>query len=613
MWTDIDYMYERWVFTLDPERFPIDRMRQIVEFLHSRDQRYIMMVDPAVAYKDYPTFNRGISDDIWLKNPNGTLLKGVVWPGVTVYPDWFHMKIEDFWVDEFKRFFDPDTGVDIDGVWIDMNEPANFCNYPCVNPEAEAIAQGLPPARLPPRDPPRPIPGFPDISPSAGELAEIPVFTGVSPRHPEIPLSGSSEIRFPLYHSPGENFTFPPYAIGNAQSSLSDRTVQTDVVHDNGLSEYDTHNLYGHMMSLATHKAMLARRHGKWPLIITRSTFAGAGAHVGKWLGDNLSTWEQYRLQIAGMLNFAAFFQMPMVGSDVCGFSLNATSELCARWATLGAFNPFYRNHNDINTKPQEFFTWPETVASARKGISTRYRLLDYIYTAFYRQHSDGTPILNPLFFIYPKDTNTYSIDMQFFYGSHILVSPVTEENSTSVNAYFPNDIFYDFFTHKKFTGQGANMTITNVSISDIPIHIRGGVILPLRLALDEATGDIAMTTTELRKRDFELIVAPSGDSYAHGNLYIDDGESIEQKQGDVTNVEFGYNHGRLWVRGPVSKNPGREIVVRRIVVLGVGEVRAGAEGQEDVSVQIDAELQRVILEKDGGWHLDEGMEIELF
>lgn len=74
------------------------------------------------------------------------------------------------------------------------------------------------------------------------------------------------------------------------------------------------------MMSALTHDAMLARRPGLRTLVITRSTFAGAGHKVGKWLGDNLSTWEHYRMSIAGMLGMTTVFQIPMIGSDICGF-----------------------------------------------------------------------------------------------------------------------------------------------------------------------------------------------------------------------------------------------------------------------------------------------------
>ena len=34
---------------------------------------------------------------------------------------------DSFWNNEFKLFYDPDTGLDIDGAWIDMNEPSSVC------------------------------------------------------------------------------------------------------------------------------------------------------------------------------------------------------------------------------------------------------------------------------------------------------------------------------------------------------------------------------------------------------------------------------------------------------------------------------------------------------
>jgi alpha-glucosidase len=57
------------------------------------------------------------------------------------------------------------------------------------------------------------------------------------------------------------------------------------------------------MMSSATRKALEARRPGKKTLVITRSTFAGAGKEVGKWFGDNLSTWWHYRGELGTVLS----------------------------------------------------------------------------------------------------------------------------------------------------------------------------------------------------------------------------------------------------------------------------------------------------------------------
>ncbi|KAJ5682906.1 alpha/beta-glucosidase agdC [Penicillium macrosclerotiorum] len=550
MWTDIDYMDGRRVFTLDPQRFPLDKMRELVTYLHKHNQHYIVMVDPAVSKSDNGAFNRGNDDGVFLYRDDETLYEGAVWPGVTVYPDWFNPDTQDYWNGEFSRFFSRRDGVDIDGLWIDMNEAANFCPWPCSDPAAYSEENDLPPDPPAVRSPPRSLPGFPaDFQPSKLSSTKRSDSAGKVRRDTKGKKAGL----------PGRDLIAPPYQIANAAGSLSNKTIDTDLIHaGTGYAEYDTHNLYGTMMSSASREAMLQRRPNVRPLVITRSTFAGAGAHVGHWLGDNLSQWDKYRISISQMLAFASIFQIPMVGSDVCGFGGNTTEELCARWATLGAFNPFYRNHNGIDSIPQEFYRWPTVAEAARKIIDIRYRLLDYLYTAFYRQTQTGEPFLQPLFYVYPQDPNTFANELQFFYGDALLVSPVPDEGQTTVSAYFPNDIFYEWHTGAVVRGRGATITIPDVGLTDIPLHIRGGSVLPLRASS-------AMTTTELRRRGFEILIAPNLSGYATGELYLDDGEALEPSSSLL--ATFVYEHGTLTIRGHFGFHP--NVVIQSVTVLG--------------------------------------------
>lgn len=192
------------------------------------------------------------------------------------------------------------------------------------------------------------------------------------------------------------------------------------------------------------------------------------------------------------------------------------------------------------------------------------YRLLDYIYTAFHQASIDGTPVLQPLWFKYPKDKATYAIDLQFLYGDSILVSPVTEADATSVSIYLPHDIFYDFSTLAPVQGTGSLVTLNNVPFTEIPLHIRGGSILPLR-------AQSAMTTKELRKRDFEFVVAPGMDGTAMGQLYVDDGVSVNQPK--TTEVTMSYKQGVLTVKGKFGFVTG--VKASRVRFLGVTKAPA--------------------------------------
>jgi alpha-glucosidase len=197
---------------------------------------------------------------------------------------------------------------------------------------------------------------------------------------------------------------------------------------------------------------------------------------------------------------------------------------------------------------------------AARNAISTRYKLLDYLYTAMYRQNQTGAPTINVLFFEYPEDSNTYDIQDQFFFGDSILVSPVLEPNQTSVTAYVPNDLFYDFETHQAVRGQGAKMTFNDVSFTQITTHIRGGSIIPVRVKN-------ANTTTEVRKQNFVAIVAPGLDGTASGSLYLDGGDSLIQPA--VSDIQFTYSaNGIFSMQGSFDYDSG--VVIESVTVLGI-------------------------------------------
>lgn len=84
------------------------------------------------------------------------------------------------------------------------------------------------------------------------------------------------------------------------------------------------------------------------------------------------------------------------------------------------------------------------------------------------------------------------------------------------------------------------------------------------------------MTTTELRTRAFQLIVAPGVDGKAAGSLYLDDGDSLEQ---DATaEIEFEYSEGRLSVKGQFMRDA--PVDVESVVLLGQA-CTASASGSE--------------------------------
>lgn len=236
---------------------------------------------------------------------------------------------------------------------------------------------------------------------------------------------------------------------------------------------------------------------------------------------------------------------------------------------------PFFRNHADATSRSQEFYTWPVVAKAAKCAIAWRYRLLDYLYTALQKQSEDGTPAMNPLWFMHPHDKATFSIDEQYYFGDCVVVSPVTEDNTSGqVSIYLPSGIFYDLETHVPVRSHGVWVKKHGIPLDRIPLHIRGGCVIPLR-------SESANTTTELRKKGFELVVAPGLDGKAHGSLHVDDGVSLDG--GEVsTRIEWRYANGELetFVEQRFQSVEELGVKIEKVTVLDPGTASGdGAEG----------------------------------
>lgn len=286
----------------------------------------------------------------------------------------------------------------------------------------------------------------------------------------------------------------PPYVPGVNGGKLNFKTMCMTAQHYAGL-HYNLHNLYGLTEAMVTNlyvtKANLSRLEfifffifsalaeirGKRPFIISRSTFPGLGRYAGHWSGDVLSAWKDMALTIPDLLTFS-LYGIPLMGSDICGFNGNTTAALCQRWMQLGAFYPFSRNHNTDNGIDQDPVAFgQEVIDSSRTALQIRYSLLPYLYTLFWKAHTNGDTVARPLFFEFTNDTTTYGIDDQFLWGPAFMICPVLKE--VQFLFYLQEDFDYFFYRIKRhclhicLLVDGTNSTLCmllkvkeNVSIS---------------------------------------------------------------------------------------------------------------------------------------------------
>lgn len=291
-------------------------------------------------------------------------------------------------------------------------------------------------------------------------------------------------------------------------------------------------NVYGFQMARSSYEAGLKYRNGKRPFILTRSAFAGVQRYSAVWSGDNTASDEGL---LSGVLlnSQMSLSGIPFVGPDLGGYIGDGTKDLFKRWMEVGIFSPYVRNHKEYFATANEPWSYGEEAEAISKTyIGFRYRLMPYIYSAFYEASQKGMPIARSLFINYPFDDKVFdnNYQYQFLFGDALMVTPVTsKENNKKV--YLPKGEWYDLFTDELM--QGEKEIQKETPIYQIPIFVKASSIIPMQSLVQ---------STKEKSSDTLFIHIYNGKSDNQYLYYEDAGDGFEYKQGVYCKKSIEFN-----------------------------------------------------------------------
>lgn len=294
-----------------------------------------------------------------------------------------------------------------------------------------------------------------------------------------------------------------------------------------------------------------SRRNGKRPMTFSR--YAGPGSHrypVG-FSGDTVVTWESLDFQpyfTATASNIGYGWWSHDIGGHMHGYRDN---ELETRWVQYGVFSPINRLHstnNEFNGK--EPWRFPEEARRTMdRFLRLRHEMIPYLYTMNHACWYDRRTLVEPLYYRHPDSPEAYECKNGYFFGSQLLVFPVTTPGFCSIHmaettGWLPEGIYTDIFTGMVYESKNGRKVRFYRDLSSIPVLAPGGAILPL-------TDEISGREASVNPASLRIQIFPGGDNCF--TLYEDDNETCGYERGKcvTTKMEFRWEREQKFVIYP--------------------------------------------------------------
>jgi sulfoquinovosidase len=167
------------------------------------------------------------------------------------------------------------------------------------------------------------------------------------------------------------------------------------------------------------------------------------------WVGDQLVDWDQHdgiKSAVTGLLT-SGLSGYSLEHSDIGGYTAidnpllryHRSRELLLRWIELGAFTVVFRTHEgNIPEVNHQFYSDEETLEHFVRFAGIYAAWKPYRTELVKEASEKGLPVVRHPYIHYPNDPEVLNLRYQFMVGTGLMVAPVLDPGTDTVEVYLP-------------------------------------------------------------------------------------------------------------------------------------------------------------------------------
>jgi len=334
------------------------------------------------------------------------------------------------------------------------------------------------------------------------------------------------------------------------------------------------------------------------PLIFSR--YAGPGSHrypVG-FSGDTVVSWASLEFQpefTATASNVGYGWWSHDIGGHMMGVR---DEELLVRWTQLGVLSPIMRLHSTKSRwMGKEPWNLPPHLGDIMVSwLRLRHRLIPYLHSMNVRAAIDGEPLVQPMYWEYPRRKEAYQFKNQYLFGTELMVIPITAPLNPNVRlsktkGWLPPGRYVDFFTGISYNGD-RELWISR-PLEQYPLFLREGSIVPLDQTLKPTNGGE-------NPSGFEVVIAVGADG--RFEILEEEGESqgrpAKQIEWNKTTITYTQKTGTVEIQQPGKASGARTWSLRLVGLSKVGKIAVkGSSSLEESKVKVSQVSNGVLVD----------------